>query len=233
MQLKFGADPELWIVDNNNKVIPALGLIPGTKESPHPVDCGAVQRDGLAAEFNIHPAESREEWLHNIKTVYNQLENFVKEANPDYRLSAFPVARFDPAEFKKYPLESKILGCDPDFNSSGRANRNPSRKIFSKPIRTTSGHIHIGWTEGHDANHPEHFETCRRLAKMISDRHAVPVTEDELERLKYYGMDGSFRPKSYGVEVRSFSNLWLNSDESILKVFDDVKQSTEEFFEAA
>lgn len=230
MNLKFGADPEVWI-SHNGKIIPAIGIIPGTKEEPFGVDCGAVQRDGLAAEFNIHPAETRDEWLHNIKTVYGQLDKFVKEANPEFELLATPVAHFDLKEFREYPMESKILGCDPDFNSTGRVNRNPSRKIFTKPLRTASGHVHVGWTEEQDARHPKHFEICRRLAQVISDRHAVPVTEDELERLKYYGMGGSFRPKSYGVEVRSFSNLWLNSDESILKVFDDVKRTTEEFFE--
>lgn len=233
MNLKFGCDPELWVVDKHGKVVPAFGLIPGSKEEPHSVDNGAIQVDGLAVEFNIHPVETREEWLHNIKSVRGTLLNYVKENNPEYELSANPIAHFDPTEFKTYPISARILGCDPDWNSKGRPNRSPSRTLFSKPLRTTSGHIHIGFCEDVDRNHPEHFEKCRALAQRISDRLAQPVTEEEIERLKYYGMDGSFRPKTYGVEVRSFSNRWLESDESILKMFDDVKRETEEFFSQA
>ena len=57
----IGADPELFIVDNNNKVISAVGLIPGEKGKPYVADDMprgfGMEIDNILGEFNIPPGK--------------------------------------------------------------------------------------------------------------------------------------------------------------------------------
>ena len=55
--MTFGCDPELFVVNGNDEFV-YPEWIPGNKEEPHPVEHGAVQIDGMAAEFNIDPCRS-------------------------------------------------------------------------------------------------------------------------------------------------------------------------------
>ncbi len=55
-----GADPELMLVDSSGVLVSAIGIVPGTKEEPHPVSCGAVQHDNVNAEFNVEPSGTGE-----------------------------------------------------------------------------------------------------------------------------------------------------------------------------
>lgn len=67
MKLLVGADPELFVSDNG-KLVSCHGLLPGTKAEPHRVERGAVQVDGMAAEFNIDPAGDEETFITNLNT---------------------------------------------------------------------------------------------------------------------------------------------------------------------
>ena len=70
MNILIGADPELWIIDRKTgKPISAEGLFEGTKAAPYQVENGAVQVDGMAAEFNINPAKDSREFVYNTLTV--------------------------------------------------------------------------------------------------------------------------------------------------------------------
>ena len=55
IEAKVGADPEIFLGDADGGLVSAYGLIKGDKEHPFPVTNGAVQVDGMAAEFNIDP----------------------------------------------------------------------------------------------------------------------------------------------------------------------------------
>lgn len=80
MELKIGTDPECAIYDTENKMyVSAHDLIPGDKNNPFKVEKGAVQVDGLAAEFNIDPATTAEEFDDNISSVINQLTDMIKK----------------------------------------------------------------------------------------------------------------------------------------------------------
>jgi hypothetical protein len=65
----IGADPELFVFTRSGKPVSAHDLIPGTKYEPHEVGNGAVQVDGVAAEFNIDPAANEDEFFFNIAFV--------------------------------------------------------------------------------------------------------------------------------------------------------------------
>lgn len=217
MKLTIGADPELFIFDKKlGKLISAHGLFPGTKEEPYKVEHGAVQVDGMAAEYNILPASSKEEFVFYNLSVLRSLRDLIQERNPDldfeFRFEA--VADFGAEYIAEQPEEARRLGCTPDFNAweDGAPNPTPDADM---PFRTASGHIHIGWTNDQDINDPEFIEACCMMAKQL-DCQVTPYTmkwEGAVghRRRELYGKAGAFRPKPYGLEYRTPSNAWLNN----------------------
>lgn len=215
---KFGCDPELFVKNEKGVYVTAEGLIPGTKDSPFKVDRGAVQVDGMAAEFNIDPAESFDQWNDNISTVLEQLLRMLPEG---YTLSAVPSVVFSEEEFDKAPDCAKELGCSPDFNAwTGEVNPPPYDP--SNPfLRTASGHIHIGWTEDQDLGDMQHVMNCRDLVKQLDwflGGWSVLHDTDSTRR-KMYGRAGACRYKPYGVEYRVLSNFWIMERETRLAVW--------------
>lgn len=207
MTFKIGADPEFFLRDTNTgKFVNAHGMVPGTKQDPLPVEGGAVQVDGMALEFNIDPATSFKEFDTNINRVLEQLREMV----PSHLEFVFaPVAVFGKEYMEAQPVESLELGCDPDYSAwLGGANPKPDG---SRDFRTASGHIHIGWTEGQDITHPDHIEACTMLTKQLDVMVGVPslLWDDDRVRRTMYGQFGAYRPKHYGVEYRTLSNVWV------------------------
>jgi hypothetical protein len=221
MGIKLGADPELFVRDKGTKkFVSAAGFFPGTKTQPFKIDKGAVQVDGTALEFNIDAAKNEEEFFQNIRAVYNQAHEMVQGVNKEWELCIAPVAEFDEVLWKQIPEDAKILGCDPDYNVSGTVNPNPGDQLINTPLRTGSGHIHIGWSEGEEPSDPMHFEDCRFMAEAYHKAGLFNARSSaEFKRLKYYGANGAFRPKTYGVELRSPSNEWLRTEQQVRETY--------------
>ncbi len=223
MTIKIGTDPEFFLT-MNDKFVSAAGHFPGTKKRPFPVIDGAVQVDGTALEFNIDAADTEDEFTHRIFGVLKQMADMIVKALPGADIALTPVARYTDEDWRKIPMSAKILGCDPDFDAwTGMVNPSPGDRILNVPLRTASGHIHIGWTNSQDVQDPWHFENCMKVAQTFAESGLFdPQTDRERERVQYYGMNGSFRPKSYGVELRAPSNLWLGSEKSIRDTYRNV-----------
>jgi len=231
MAILLGADPELFIVDKAGTFISAHDIIPGSKKSPFQVECGAVQPDGVAAEFNIDPAETEDQFNRNIETVLKQMDEMVKKVDKDLILRFVPLAKFSERVWSSVPDQAKVLGCDPDFNVHGEVNENPIMRLEDRPIRTAAGHVHIGWTNVDDPTVRDHFEDCLYIAQGFYNAHLLsfsPNTQDEQERLRYYGHSGSFRPKKYGVELRAPSNVWVSEEKLRRKMFNEVRTTLQE-----
>ncbi len=225
MQILVGCDPEVFVKDNG-KFISAHNMIQGDKKNPFPVNKGAVQVDGMALEFNIHPAASENEFLINVEEVFQQLRNMV----PQYQLEAVPVAHFGEDYMKIQPPEALELGCDPDYNGwSATANARPNG---DRPFRTASGHVHIGWTDGEDIKDETHFTRCCHVSKQMDFFLGLPslAYDKDTQRRELYGKAGAFRSKSYGCEYRTLSNSWLNSKELIRWVYRNVQTGMERLF---
>ena len=213
-QILLGCDPEVF-VKQNGLFKSAFGLIKGDKKNPQKVPRGAVQVDGMALEFNIDPAASESEFCINVQEVLGHMRKMV----PDYEVVATPVAHFDLAYMKQQPHEALELGCDPDFNAwTGRANDRPDG---NRPMRTAAGHVHIGWDQDQSIRDPQHKERCRMVAKNLDFALGLPSLEydNDVERRQMYGKAGAIRFKSYGVEYRTLSNKWLNSEALIKWVY--------------
>jgi hypothetical protein len=203
----FGADPEGFVVDKNGKAV-APSFIPGTKEEPYKVDGGAIQRDGMAAEFNVDAANTFREWNSNFEKVLKALDGFLPK---DHTMSWVPSVEFDPEVFDNAPDDFKELGCSPDWNA-WEENLNPPPYCEDKPyLRTASGHIHIGWGENYSLDDALHQRNCFDFVKQLDwylGGWSLKYDSNPLRR-SLYGRAGACRLKSYGVEYRVLSNFWI------------------------
>jgi hypothetical protein len=227
--IRIGCDPEGFLVDGNGEFVAAYGYVPGDKENPHKLDGGAVQVDGFAVEFNIDPVETADQFHKNIKKVLYQINEMIHSVDKGMSIRWTPIAKFRSTIWNMAPEQCKVLGCDPDFNVSGQMNENPTQKLENNPIRTAAGHIHIGWLDEllEDATIKDHFDMCTDIARGFYRSNLssyIPHTKEEVERLNYYGHSGSFRPKKYGIELRSPSNIWVAHEESQKLIFDQTRK---------
>lgn len=209
---KLGCDPEFFLKDKETgKVIPAplVGATKGDKEKPEVLGkSGAWQVDGLAMEFNITPSEY---FLTFIKRTNQALAMMRRRVDEKYDFDFSPTAYFTQEDFDKLTEKQLELGCDPDYDAySGAENPRPEQAGF---MRTAAGHIHIGWGQDIPVDHPDHLEHCRLLVRNLDALVGLPLVlfegEEDAKRRQMYGAAGSFRPKSYGVEYRTLSNVWV------------------------
>lgn len=210
MKFKIGCDPELFVFNRasgNYK----CAEVPGTKEDPFKLSGGAVQLDGVAAEFNIDPATCAEEFDHNVQTVLSGMQKFLAK---DEVFFASPVVTFSYSEWKTIPKERKVLGCNPDFGLDGEPifDKKTEVHLNKTQCRTGAGHIHIGWGENIIID-DNHLGECQLVAGLFESRWTSLTTVadgPESPRRKFYGLPYAHRPKPYGVELRIPSNNWLN-----------------------
>ncbi len=247
LRISIGADPELWLRDKTSgKIVSAHNLMPGTKLEPYKVKYGAVQVDGVAAEFNIDPSYDSRTFVGYVQNVKSSILGFVGN---NYELVEEPVALFEPGYFRGLPEVVRELGCNPDFNAwTGQINKKPEgdHPVNGNYMRTAAGHIHIGWGQGFDPNDPTHFEDYRIIVKQLDYYLGIYslMWDSDDRRRSMYGMAGSFRPKTYGVEYRPLSNVWLRSsklqewiwsatNQAVLDVIQNGKMLEEKFGDVA
>lgn len=230
-RITIGCDPEFFIFNKQtNELVPAEGLIKGTKEKPYKISCGAVQVDGLSAEVNTDPCESPSQFLDKFDVVVRQLEKMI---GPENKLVAAPAVFFKKKQWDSYPEHSKRLGCDPDFNAwDGRMNPAPADSE-TRPMRTGAGHIHLGWTSGKDLNDPSHFMDCCIVAKQLDYYVGIQslLWDSDDNRRKLYGKAGAFRPKPYGIEYRTPSNAWTVHHRLIYHVAESSQRALHALFQ--
>lgn len=235
-EISIGADPEVfYFYKGTNHPLSVHDKLPGTKKVPFIVPNGAIQVDGVAAEFNIEPAYTQKEFLLRIKSVMRLLKKAIDKNMPQpqyFELRAQPVADFNERYFNALPDEVKELGCEPDFNAYTRTvNPRPETDL---PMRTGSGHVHVGWMSDYaklGISDETHFQECCDLVSRLDfvlGKSATFWDKDERRR-HLYGAYGAFRPKKYGVEYRVLSNAWLQSEETQKFVFDAAHTTTWQF----
>jgi len=209
LDLTVGCDPEVFVTDKGGKLVSAHNMVPGTKDSPSPVKCGGIQVDGMALEFNIEPAQSKAEFISNTQVVMGEL---LKALPSGHDLKICSTAQFGKAYIDEQPEAATDLGCSPDFNAymSGEQNPKPNGQL---PFRTAAGHIHVGWTESGDTKDQEHQHYCQQVVQVMDLLLGVPsvLMDSDKQRRSMYGMAGSYRAKTYGVEYRVLSNFWLKN----------------------
>jgi hypothetical protein len=215
-QFTIGCDPEVFIgkvgEDGLRTPISAVGRSTGTKAKPEIVPYGAVQVDGMALEINTDPAIMGDFLMFN-KAITSVIENLQRRLKTDEALMYVPAVHFSQDIMDAAPASAKELGCEPDFNAWQGGQPNP-RPDASTNLRTGAGHIHIGWGKDIPVDHPDHIEICCAFVKTL-DLYAglaSVIIDPSTTRRALYGRAGAFRPKSYGVEYRVPSNVWLATE---------------------
>ena len=224
-KILVGADPELFVKDAKGRFRSAHNMIAGTKADPFPVACGAYQVDGMAVEFNIHPAATPEEFQNNIERVMQQMEEALPKG---HTMHCVPTATFHGNHIRVQPEEATQLGCEPDYNAyTMKENPKPNGKVN---FRTASGHVHIGFCDDADVMSEDHMLKCAMLVRHLDVFLGLPslLWDNDKKRRELYGKAGAFRPKKYGVEYRSLSNAWLRDPALIQYVFNQVQKAVED-----
>lgn len=228
----IGADPELFVWDPYLECfVSAHDIFEGTKDLPYPTDFGAIQVDGTAVEFNIKPCSTAIQFVERISAGLNYIKEILDGMG--FEISYAPVANFDEDYFFSIPEEAKVLGCSPDY--SGKTGLiNPGPSLMFRPLRTSSGHVHIGWENCEDYLEPEAFTERLQVVRAVAPRLEASAAlweapESDVRRL-YYGGDWAFRPKPYGVEMRQLDALWLKDEEHMIDVFNTSVEAVQTYF---
>lgn len=223
--LTVGADPEVF-VKHGGQFISGHTFPCGTKAEPTKTKHGAVQVDGLALEFNVRPAKTEIQFLRHVKSVYADLERIIRETNPECSLHAQATVVFGREYISSLPEEYQRLGCNPDYNAYTLEENPPPDG--SADFRTGAGHVHLGYRRGGIT-----FREDAALVRELDYYLGLPSLgwDTDVQRRTLYGQAGAFRPKEYGLEYRTLSNVWLNDDELIRFVFAQTKKCYEHFRE--
>ncbi len=214
--LMLGCDPEIFLMDATGKFISSVGLIGGSKDFPMPIDDegNAVQEDNVTVEFNIPPCTSPAAFIQHINKNKEWIK--AKAQSMGLQLSIRPSARF--TEDQLQTEGALTFGCEPDFNAwmGGMENERPHSDDAS--LRSCGGHIHIAL---HDSDDPLLVVQCMDLfvgCMMLEFDH-------DTDRRELYGKPGAFRKKAYGVEYRTASNAWIETDDRIQWAWDQTDKA--------
>ena len=202
--MRLGADPEVFLIDNNNQFKSSIGLIRANKWAPFQIPelpkGFTLQEDNVLLEFGIPPAASADEFVSHIATVLEAgLSKLPGLAYSNLSCTIMPESEMEsPLAF--------IFGCEPDFNAwTGRENRKPQPP--HKFMRSAGGHIHVETKVNPRAG----VRACDLFLAVPS----VLMDKTGTERRKLYGKPGAFRYKPYGFEYRTLSNFWIFNEQDI------------------
>lgn len=219
--VKYGADPELFLIDYAGKYRSAIGLIGGTKENPRPLDAygSAVQEDNVAVEFNIIPSMTKEQFRKNVQFVLSYLQ--LHAASMALQLAIVPAVLFDEDELQTDA--AKQFGCDPDFNVwTKERNPRPHLEGEMSRLRSCGGHIHVSWDNPNKSDQVDMVKTMDLFLGCPS----IQYDGDKLRR-SLYGKAGAFRFKDYGIEYRTLSNFWIKSPDMVDWAYDQAEKAVD------
>lgn len=229
-QLLIGADPEFFIKKRRH-IISAHPYPFGTKARPKETQHGCIQIDGIALECNVTPSKTASEFVTNVRGVLADLTAELQMYEPGAEVVAKPSIFMGHTRLAALPLYASELGCRPDYNAwTGQKNPSPDAR---SPIRTASGHIHVGWTSGKGIRDKDHFDECVRVAQQLDYYIGLPslLWDKDTRRRTLYGRAGSFRPKPYGMEYRALSNAWVRTDRLVEWVFTATHTAVTQLFD--
>lgn len=214
MQVTLGADPEVFGETFEGKLKSLVGLIGGSKHNPHYIDDHggfALQEDNVAAEYNIPPATTKEQFIEYILWPQQAIARLLETNN--LKISTKASGIFDKTELRT--PQAQEFGCDPDYNA-WTLDVNPRPKAKNRHLRSCGGHIHIGM---------DHRDNIIRVVRNMDKYLGVwsVIADQDDQRRQLYGKAGAFREQPHGVEYRTLSNFWIFSKELISEVYDRIQ----------
>lgn len=208
--VSLGCDPEVFLYNDEGEKVPSIGLFGGSKKNPLLIEGSVpglgILEDNVTLEFNLSPNTSSQNFINN---TYHSLETITDLA----RSKGLQVLIAASAHFSDASLASDaamISGCDPDHDAYNYgAKRVPISLKELGNWRCAGGHLHFGYdTEKSSTPKWAIVQFLDACALMFWEPH-FSKDEPNVIRKAHYGKPGVYRNKSYGLEYRSPSPLWL------------------------
>jgi len=212
----IGADPELFLVNENGTGIPSEEYFTGSKNSP--VDLGdgfQILCDNVMVEYNIPPTTTAQEF----SSAHSKMLNYIEENTPEYISVDVSASKTFLAD-KLLSQKAKEFGCEPDFSAWTRSTNTPPNP--EENLRSCGGHIHVGY----ENSNLKQSEFYIRLMDYFLGVPSVLIDSD-VKRRTMYGKAGCCRFKNYGFEYRTLSNFWLKNDKLRKWAFNQVHNMLE------
>jgi hypothetical protein len=213
-RITIGSDPEFFIY-KDGEVVSSIGIIEGGKDAPTEFEGGfAVHKDNVLLEMNLPPADTKEEFITNMKGAKDIASEILSIGG--YKLGSNDSEEFSEAALSNW--EAKTFGCAPYINAWTLGFGNPT-DLADLMHRVAGTHIHIGYTL-EDSKFDK--STMDILITRAFDFFVVypsrQIYNDPI-RSKYYGDYGNFRNKEYGVECRSLGG-YFSKDKYLGWIYD-------------
>lgn len=227
MNFTIGSDPEFIIIDDQNKIKSAIGIVKGTRNKRIKIEQNEFYYDNVLAECTIKPAKSKDEFLENIKKSVSIYKELIKP----YKLTTISSAWYSSEDLLH--SHARKSGCAVEYCAYSLdtiSSKKIDKILNTTKLRTAGGHVHLGTELG--KNH----DTCVMLVRMLDlflgfAFLLIDQSKESFERRKIFGNAGRYRQPNYGVEYRTLGNFWLSSPklaEIVYEICDFVIKFTEE-----
>jgi len=214
----IGCDPEFFL-KKGEKIVSAVGLVPGSKHEPHPLKSGAgLQTDNVAIEFASKPVSNGLELVNHLRATFAEIIN--EYIPKEHTLFLAPSNNLDAAELNSF--EAQQFGCSPSYDA-WELCENPQPNATNSNLRSIGAHVHLGVIEG-DGND----FLLDGMGKVYAVRALdctlglidvlIDSSKEAVARRKLYGKCGEHRPTSYGVEYRSLGPWWMARPQTVMLV---------------
>lgn len=205
-----GSDPEIFVVDKNNIVIPSFRFLGDKKTGANPF------WDGYQGEFNIAAQSCLDGSVLQIQDQLNKLLREARKYDKDAKLSIIPTMDIPPHMLKEDDDKYVQFGCMPSKNVYGMKGKVADGRDV--PFRSAGGHIHLELTEKQKKSIPEYVKALDAILGVACV--SLFGKYDDVRRREYYGLAGEYRTPSHGLEYRPLSNVWLSHPTIMYIVFE-------------
>lgn len=203
-----GTDPEIFVVDKEDKLLPAFQFLPSQTEAKafHGYKYSYAYRDGFAAECYVGPNICHGFLMDNIRNGLKKTLEMAREQDSQAKLTIQSSFQISKEVMDAASDDDVAFGCEPSFNVYGTSPA-PTMLPREFPFRFTGGHIHFAM--------PIAKDRLKRIVKACDLFGALPAVGlfasfDSPHRRLSYGRAGEHRLPSYGLEYRTLSNAWLS-----------------------
>lgn len=216
--MTIGTDPEIFIVNGRNEVIPAFDIFPSQKKAIADPNTGTkVFNDGFAAEWETVSGTCLAYLCDSTQKGMARIYKDARKKHKNAKLTNTTVIELDKEYLSTLTEEQAELGCAPSLNIYGlKGNIQTSGREV--PFRCTGGHMHFGVGKLND-------DAVTEIIKSLDNILAIACVSlgadyDNPIRRQYYGLPGEYRLPKHGIEYRTISNIWLIHPALMHLVFD-------------
>lgn len=199
-----GSDPEIFVVDEHDIVIPAWEFLGPEDQLERKADNLIPFWDGFQAEFNITPGGCHAQRVDQIQSQLKKLLALARTKFPKARLTSRAVLDIPSEMMDKISDQHAGLGCSPSKNlykTKPLHVENPR----ALPFRFAGFHIHFGCQ--HDKLLVERIRAMDQILGPISVSLLRGL--DDSRRRTFYGKAGEYRTPTHGLEWRVLSSTAL------------------------